>query len=158
MKKIIGFILIVLALSAVTQPLQAQTVPISAATPVMVKTFEIDTCKAASVDTLCIFYVPYSMNVIGLVATAAGVDTTISASHATTGVDSIVLYRFYPLTNIASTVIAQLHLCVSNIEVTASPTTPAIGHLVIGAYYKLKIQVSTNGHLYRPRIEIHYTR
>ena len=158
MKKILGLFLIVIALFAVMQPLQAQTIPISAATPVMVKTFEIDTVKSGVTDSLCIFYVPYSMNVVGLVCTAQGVDTTISAGHSTTGVDSIVLYKFTPATNIAGTVIATCHLEVSNIEKTGKPTDSSTGKLAVGSYYKAKAVVSTNGHLYRLRIEIHYTR
>jgi uncharacterized membrane protein len=124
----------------------------------MVKTFEIDTVKAGVTDSLCIFYVPYSMNVIGLVVTAKGVDSTSNTGLAPGNV--ITLYRFYPLTNIAGTTIATSKLCTSNIvgSETASPLTSALGHLVIGAYYKAKIAITSSGYAYRLRIEVHYTR
>jgi hypothetical protein len=155
MKKLIVFFLMAFAISSITQ---AQLHPISAATPVMVKTFEIDTVKAGVTDSLCIFYVPYSMNVIGLIVTAQTVDSTSNTGLAPGNV--ITLYRFTPSTNIAGATIATAKLCTSNIVASeaASPLTSALGHLVIGAYYKLKIAITSAGHVYRLRMEVHYTR
>ena len=158
MKKILGSFLICLAVLLAAYPVQAQTIPISAAIPTMTKAFEIDTIKAGATDSLCIFYVPYSMNVIGLVATAAVVDTTISAGHITATGSIITLKRTYPLTDYPGTTIATTALFTSKVETTGTPSSSSVGKLVVGATYKILAAATANGHLYRLRIEVHYTR
>ena len=155
MKKILFLALLVLALVSMVQ---AQIIPISPAFATEVKSFSYDTCKSNTVDTSKIFYVPYSMNIIGMTVIATNVDTTISAAHATTGVDSIYLYKYNPVTEIASTVIIQSHINVSEINVTSTPVSYLTSKLAIGSYYKLRVQISINGHLYKLRVDIHYTR
>lgn len=159
MKKILSLCFFILALSLAYIPMQAQsTIPVAPELVTGVWAFQIDTVKAAAVDTTIIFFTPYRINVTGVYCVASGVDTTISAGHSTTGVDSVVLYKYNPTTQIASTVITSQHVNVSEFATLGTPTSSAVGHLAVGAYYKFKVQVSTNGHLYRLKIHLHYTR
>lgn len=157
MKKILGFFLIALALLAVTQTMQAQDkIPMSAAFPVMVREFQIDTIKLNTTDSTCLFYVPYSMNVVGLTATAFAIDTTISAGHTSKTGGIVKLYKYTPATQIAGDTVATINLFTSEYPVCRR-VIPS-GKLTIGSCYKVSVASTADGYLYRVKIAIHYTR
>lgn len=132
------------------------TIPISAAYDVGVKAWRVDTVKTGAVDSSSIFYVPYSMNVIGIVAISPAMDST--SNVGTMPGIGISLYKFTPSTNIAGSSLCSAKLFTSNIAGTGKPATSALGKLTVGAYYKISVTVPTGGHAYNTRVEIHYTR
>jgi hypothetical protein len=153
MKKIFGLLILLVALVSMVQ---AQQIAMSAAMPVEVRSFKIDTVKTASADSSTIFYVPYSMNVIGIVAISPAMDS--SSNVGTKPGIAISLYPFNPTTGIAGASICSAKLYTSNIENTGTPATSTAGKLTRGGYYKVSVTVPTGGHAYLTRVEVHYTR
>ena len=160
MKKILGSLLFVLVLLTVTSPVQAQLdkFPISPAIATEVRDFQIDTLKAGVIDTTILFYVPYSMNVIGITANAFSCDTTISAPHITKTGIVVKLYKYTPATQIAGDTVVTTNIFTSATPVARKVSTSAAGKLTVGACYKFYIAATANGYAYRVKLGVHYTR